>query len=240
MKAWKIILLTLLAVAIGAGLCVALLVQRGFRATDTPTAFETTMARTVRNLAIPRRERHGKNPFEASSDAMQQGREAFLTQCAACHGIDGSGKTQMGLNLYPRVPDLRATVTQNLTDGEIHYIIENGVPFTGMPAWGNPHRESTRDSWKLVLFIRSLRPLTHEELSQQAITPSTAHYVGSQACEKCHAEIYERWKKTPMANVVRDPRTHPDAIIPNLATNSVAKVTKDQVAFVYGSVWKQR
>lgn len=43
-----------------------------------------------------------------------------------------------------------------------------------------------------------------------------------------------------MANVVRDPATHSDALIPNLATNTVAKFTKDQVAFVYGSIWKQR
>jgi predicted CXXCH cytochrome family protein len=68
-----------------------------------------------------------------------------------------------------------------------------------------------------------------------------AHYVGSQACAKCHAQIYNRWKKTPMANVVRDPREHPDAITPNLATNNASpKFTKDQVAFVYGSLWKQR
>jgi hypothetical protein len=42
-------------------------------------------------------------------------------------------------------------------------------------------------------------------------------------------------------NVVRDPREHPEAITPNLATNNVSpKFTKDQVAFVYGSIWKQR
>ena len=43
------------------------------------------------------------------------------------------------------------------------------------------------------------------------------HYVGSTECKSCHAGIYERWKKTPMANVVRDPREHPDAIIPDLS-----------------------
>jgi len=43
-----------------------------------------------------------------------------------------------------------------------------------------------------------------------------------------------------MANVVRDPREYPEAIIPDLATNTVAKFSKDQVAFVYGSLWKQR
>jgi len=69
---------------------------------------------------------------------------------------------------------------------------------------------------------------------------ATAHYTGSQSCQKCHADIYERWKKTPMANVIRDPREHPDAIIPDLNTNTVSKFTREQVAFVYGSKWKQR
>ena len=240
MKIWRSILLALVMVAITGILAMCLMIWRGFRATAAPSAFETLAARTVRNLAIPRKERRKKNPLLADSEALPQGREDFLERCAICHGIDGSGKTQMGLNLYPRVPDLHAPGTQNLTDGEIHYIIENGVQLSGMPAWRNPHRESNDDSWKLVLFIRSLRPLTQEEMSQQTKTTSSAHYVGSQACEKCHAQIYARWKKTPMANVVRDPRTHPNAIIPDLATNNVAKFTKDQVAFVYGSIWKQR
>jgi hypothetical protein len=138
------------------------------------------------------------------------------------------------------VPDLRAAPTQNLSDGEIHYIIENGVALTGMPAWGNLRQMQDGDSWKLVLYVRSLHPLTNQEQAQQAQTKVSAHYVGSQACAKCHGQIYEHWQKTPMANVVRDPRQHPDAIIPDLATNNVSKFSKDQVAFVYGSIWKQR
>ncbi len=43
-----------------------------------------------------------------------------------------------------------------------------------------------------------------------------------------------------MANLVRDKYSHPDAIIPDLATNSVARFNRNQVAFVYGSLWKQR
>jgi predicted CXXCH cytochrome family protein len=136
------------------------------------------------------------------------------------------------------VPDLRSRETQNLSDGDLQYIIENGVQLTGMP--GNPHPGANGDAWKLVLFIRSVQPLAPGEVTKQTQTEATAHYVGSQACEKCHAEIYARWKKTPMANVVRDPKVHPDAIIPDLATNKVAPFTKDQVAFVYGSLWKQR
>jgi hypothetical protein len=48
-----------------------------------------------------------------------------------CHGPDGSGQTSIGHNLYPKVPDLRLPQTQNLTDGEIRYIIRNGVRLTG-------------------------------------------------------------------------------------------------------------
>lgn len=240
MKFWKPFLLALLGVAIIGVLVFSLLMWRGFRATSTPSTLETVIARTMRNLAIPRHERRKANPLKGDSEALREGREDFLQRCSTCHGINGDGKTQIGVNIYPRVADLHASTTQDLTDGEIHYIIENGVPLTGMPAWGNPHQASNNDSWKLVLFIRSLRSLTNSELSQQANITSSSHYVGSTACEKCHADIYLRWKKTPMANVVRDPREHPDAIIPDLNTNTVAKFTKDQVAFVYGSKWKQR
>jgi predicted CXXCH cytochrome family protein len=82
--------------------------------------------------------------------------------------------------------------------------------------------------------------LTDAERTEQTRTAAAAHYVGSAACERCHGDVYARWKKTPMANIVRDPREHPDAIIPDLATNTVAKFTVDQVALVYGSLWKQR
>ena len=240
MKILKALLLTVLAVVLLGVICGGLLIRRGFRATTVPSAWEARLARRVRNMAIPGNERSQRNPVEATSDAKRQGRESFLAQCASCHGVDGSGKTPMGTNLYPRVPDLRAAATQNLSDGEIHYIIENGVQLTGMPAWGTPHAESSGTSWRLVLFIRGLRAVTPDEQSQRAANASSVKYVGSAACEKCHAEIYARWKKTPMANVVRDPRAHPEAIIPKLATNNVAKFTEDQVAFVYGSLWKQR
>jgi predicted CXXCH cytochrome family protein len=215
----------------------ALLIWRGFPATSEPSRIERLVARTVRNLAIPRAARREKNPLKVSADNLQTGREIFLARCANCHGVDGTGRTPVGQSLYPRVPDLTSQPTQNLSDGEIHYIIENGVQLTGMPAWGRLHQQSD-DIWQLVIFIRDLQPLTKAEQSQQAVR--TAHYVGSQACAKCHADIYERWQKTPMANIVRDPRQHPDAIIPDLSTNNVSKFSREQVAFVYGSLWKQR
>jgi predicted CXXCH cytochrome family protein len=239
-KSGKAFRLVFFGIAIIAAVYAVFLIRRGFSAAAEPSSLEKVLARTVRNLSIPRRARKEKNPWTATPEILKEAREHFTDRCAICHGYDGSGGTKVGRNVYPKAPDLRLPKTQNLTDGELHYIIENGVRLTAMPAWGKAHEELDDDSWKLVLFIRSLRPLTIEEKAQQNATTDSAHYVGSQACEKCHAEIYKSWKKTPMANVVRDPREHPEAIIPNLSTNPLAKFTKDQVALVYGSIWKQR
>jgi len=240
MNHWKKLSLFTTVVLVSVAVVAVLLTRRGFKATSEPSKFEKVLARVVRNYAIPSSQRNEENPLQATPEILEDARERFIARCSICHGSDGRGLTQVGQNLYPRVPDFLSDQTQRLTDGELHYIIENGVQLTGMPAWGFPHQETEDDSWKLVLFIRDLRPLTAGEKSQEASIQNSAHYVGSQSCRKCHAGIYEHWQKTPMANVVRDPREHPDAIIPNLATNSIARFTKDDVALVYGSVWKQR
>lgn len=71
----------------------------------------------------------------------------------------------MGHGMYPKPPDLRAAATQSRSDGEIFWIIENGVRLTGMPAFGGTGGEhgNPEDSWKLVHFIRHLPALTAEE-----------------------------------------------------------------------------
>lgn len=242
MKWGKILFLILCATAL-AGIAYAFVVIReGFSAAGRPSAAEQILARTARNWGIPAAARNEKNPWTPTADVLQEARDNFTNHCAACHGKDGDGHSGIGPNLYPKAPDLRRSETQALTDGEIHWIIQNGVRLTGMPAFGNPHgSQDDNSAWKLVLFIRSIGLGTPKQVAEQNATAASAHYVGSAACQKCHAEIYDRWKKTPMANAVRDPREHANAIIPDLATNNVSpKFTKDQVAFVYGSIWKQR
>jgi predicted CXXCH cytochrome family protein len=213
---------------------------RGFRSSSAPGAFESAVARWIRDFAIPGAEHRRTNPFAGDPVGLAQGRELFLARCAVCHGVDGLGATPIGANEYPRVPDLRTEPTQRLSDGDIHYIIEYGVQLTGMPAMRGAHSEDDAASWKLVAHIRSFRSNAREEIATQRQVLTTAHYVGSESCEKCHTAIYKRWKKTPMANVVLDPRLHRDAIIPDLNTNNIAKFTVNQVALVYGSKWKQR
>ena len=68
-----------------------------------------------------------------------------------------------------------------------------------------------------------------------------ATYVGSQSCRRCHAATYERWSKTRMANVVTDPKAHPEVVLPDFTKpDPLLTFTLDEVAFVYGSKWKQR
>ena len=240
MKRWKALALGFGSVVLGAGLLGVLIIQHGLSARDNPTSLERILARAIRNLAIPRHAAEERSPLQATLGSLTEARETFIARCAICHGPDGSGQTTVGRNLYPKPPDLRLPPTQKLTDGQIHYIIQNGVRLTGMPAWGNPHEEEGEISWKLVLFIRDLREAGITERTEQQRATGASHYVGSQACQKCHGDIYKRWQKTPMANVVRDPREHPDAIIPDLSTNPLTRFSKEQVNLVYGSIWKQR
>jgi len=103
-------------------------------------------------------------PVPPTAQNLTEGREHFADHCATCHANNGSGQTEIGQNLYPKVPDMRERQTQRLTDREIFYIIQNGVRLTGMPAWGDSHRAD--DTWKLVLFIRRLPQLNAAEQKQ--------------------------------------------------------------------------
>jgi hypothetical protein len=95
---------------------------------------------------------------------LQESARHFADHCASCHGNNGSGNTEIGRNLYPPAPDMRLAATQDLSDGELYYVIHNGVRWTGMPAWGEPGNDSDLESWKLVFFIRHLPHLTDAEI----------------------------------------------------------------------------
>src|SRR3954451_16558587 len=94
----------------------------------------------------------------------------------------------------------------------------------------------TLDKLKYLAFFVSCLAAALAQARQ-----SDAQFVGSTSCKGCHPAIYERWTKTRMANVVRDPKVHPEAILPDLSKRDpLVHFTKDDIAFVYGSKWKQR
>lgn len=157
------LILLLMVVAVGLAVAAgASILHNGLSARATPTAMEAMIARNVRHLAIPANARNEHNPIAASDETLKGARAHFADHCASCHANDGSGDTMYGKGLYPKPPNLRLEDTQKLSDGELFWIIENGVRFTGMPAFGGS-AHSQEDSWKLVLFIRYLPQLTMED-----------------------------------------------------------------------------
>ncbi len=134
--------------------------RHGFSAREKPTRLEAFLARRARDLATPPESKRMKNPLAPTPLNIAEARDHFADHCAICHANDGSGKTMINGGLYPPAPDLRVRETQDLSDGELFYIIRNGIRFTGMPGWGGDDEEN----WKVVLFIRHLPELTAKEL----------------------------------------------------------------------------
>lgn len=137
-------------------------IRRGFSARDNPSWLETKLATGARGMAVPSAAKNMKNPIANTPDNLKEAEEHWADHCAICHANNGSGETTIGKNLYPKAPDMRKPETQNMTDGELYYTIENGIRLSGMPAWGEGG-DNDEASWKLVYFIRHLPQLTADE-----------------------------------------------------------------------------
>lgn len=157
----------------------------GFSARAEPMAFEKAVAEKLRHLSVPAAERDMKNPLPPTEANLADGRAHFADHCAVCHGNDGRGETEMGKGLYPKAPNMRDHDTQEMTDGEIFYIIKNGVRFTGMPAWGEAEGHADdEDNWKLVHFIRHLPQQTHQEIEEMEKLNPKGHEHGEMSEEE--------------------------------------------------------
>jgi mono/diheme cytochrome c family protein len=156
-------LLVIIAIALVAAIGIGIsILHDGLSARAAPTKMEKMAARKLRLMSIPASARAMRNPVNPTLEILHDGLLHFSDHCAICHANDGSGDTMIGKGLYPKPPDLRLPETQKLSDGELFWTIENGIRFSGMPAFGGTHGSET-DSWKLVLFIRHLPQLTTVE-----------------------------------------------------------------------------
>jgi len=150
------------------------LLRRGFGTHQAPSAVEVLAARSMRSWSAPADLRHEKNPLPLTDEVLGEARAHWADHCALCHGNDGKGRTTIGERLYPRAPDMTLPATQELSDGEIFAVIENGVRLTGMPGWGDGTAHSARESWALVHFVRRLPALTAEEIQEmEAMNPKS-------------------------------------------------------------------
>jgi len=150
----------------------------GFSARAAPSSLEATLLLAARRWATPPTARARTNPVAKTPDVLHEAMAHWADHCAICHDNDGTGRTSIGRSLYPRAPDMRTARTQGLTDGELFYIIERGVPLTGMPAWSTGTEEGELASWKLVHFIRHLPQVTDMEVAEmEKLNPKSAEQL---------------------------------------------------------------
>jgi mono/diheme cytochrome c family protein len=136
----------------------------GLSARGEPWGLEAALASRVRRLAIPPDARARRNPVPPSPEAFADGMRHYADHCASCHANDGSGNTELGQGLFPKAPDMRLAATQEMSDGELFYVIEQGIRFTGMPAWSTGTADGEASTWRLVHFLRRLPRLTPGEI----------------------------------------------------------------------------
>jgi predicted CXXCH cytochrome family protein len=240
-RGYLISLLIVLILLVAADAAYRLIVPGLSSARNVPPGVEVAVATWLLHQSVPEADKASPNPLGADRADTAAGQELYRQKCEICHAYDGSGKTNIGAGQYPRPPALRSADVMSMPDGELFYHIRNGIRNTGMPAWQMPDRET----WQLVTYIRDLPKIAAMEPAAALAAPSAAadsrRYVGSSACKNCHLSTFDHWSKSLMANVVRDPKEHPDAITPDLAKpDPLLTFSKDDVAFVYGTRWKQR
>jgi len=98
-----------------------------------------------------------KNPIAYSPDALREGQAHFGHHCQVCHGLDGQNTGVPFANkMSPPVADLKSEDVQGYTDGQLKWIIENGIEPSGMPGWKGILTDD--EMWKMVHFIRHLPP----------------------------------------------------------------------------------
>ena len=96
-----------------------------------------------------------KSPLTDTADNQKEGAEHFQHHCQICHGLDGHATgVPFAQQMSPPVPDLSEKDIQEYTDGQLKWIIENGIGPSGMPAWKGILEDD--EMWKIVTYIRHL------------------------------------------------------------------------------------
>jgi len=119
-----------------------------------PGSFETSLVQGAKqHLTV--RGRRDQNPLPANDENVHMGQKNFAVYCMVCHGLDGQNTgVPFADKMSPPVPSLSSPNVQAYTDGQLHWIIENGIFPSGMPASKNIFRDE--EMWQLVLYIRHL------------------------------------------------------------------------------------
>ena len=96
-----------------------------------------------------------KNPIEDNAISRQEGQEHFGHHCQICHGLDGQNTgVPFAEKMDPPVPPLNIPDVQEYSDGQLKWIIENGIAPSGMPGWKGILSDD--EMWNIVNYLRHL------------------------------------------------------------------------------------
>lgn len=95
-----------------------------------------------------------KNPLTASEETINAGKQLFNKHCAVCHGEDGKSKTDVAASMKKKPPDLTAKEMRGITDGEIYWVLTNGITKSGMP--GFKTKADARERWQMTVYVKHL------------------------------------------------------------------------------------
>jgi mono/diheme cytochrome c family protein len=125
----------------------------GCRATP-PGKWETATITKIKH-SITVGDKQTKNPLTTTPENIEGGRIAFSHYCVACHGFDGQNTgVPFADTVAPPVPLLNSPSVQSYTDGQLHWILVNGISPSGMPA--SRGILTDKELWSIVLYIRHL------------------------------------------------------------------------------------
>ena len=91
----------------------------------------------------------------------------FQNDCVWCHGTPMSYPGKIGKGLNPEPPKLWESAKE-LSEGEMYWIINNGIKMTGMPFWSHEYKE--KDTWTVVAFLKQLPNLSAQQYQQMMQT----------------------------------------------------------------------
>lgn len=123
---------------------------------DPPGRLESRFVLAAKH-SIFIRNKAEKNPLPATAATIADGKQAFSYYCVACHGADGQNTgVPFVQHISPPIPSLASTDVQSYSDGQLKWIIDNGIWPSGMP--GSKGTLSDDEIWSIVAFIRNLPP----------------------------------------------------------------------------------
>ncbi|HEX8817248.1 MAG TPA: cytochrome c [Terriglobales bacterium] len=123
-------------------------------ASRQPGAVETSVIQRVKQRFTVGGKKDA-NPIGASLENIDRGRKVFASYCMVCHGLDGQNSgVPFADRMSPPVPPLTSPAVQRYTDGQLKWIIENGIFPSGMPASKGILSED--EIWEIVTYVRHL------------------------------------------------------------------------------------